>query len=81
MASGRIMRWALTLSAYEYGIEYRPAGKMGNADGLSQLPVEEAPDVVPLPGDVVLMMETLADTDSPGHDLSTNSNCQRLCVV
>ena len=81
MASGRIMRWALTLSAYEYRIEYRPAGKMGNADGLSRLPVEEAPDVVPLPGDVVLMMETLADTDSPGHDLSTNSNCQRLCVV
>ena len=65
MASGRIIRWALTLSAYEYRIEYRPAGKMGNADGLSRLPVEEAPDVVPLPRDVVLMMETLADTDSP----------------
>eukprot|EP00731_Ephydatia_muelleri_P020722 Em0013g449a len=81
MASGRIMRWALTLSAYEYRIEYRPAGNMGNADGLSQLPVEEAPDVVPLPGDVILMRETLADTDSLGHDLSTNSNCQRLCVV
>ena len=26
---------------------------------------QEAPDVVPLPGDVVLMMETLADTGSP----------------
>ena len=65
MASGRIMRWELTLSPYEYRIEYRPAGKMANADGLSRLPVEEAPDVVPLPGDVVLMMETLADTGSP----------------
>ena len=65
MASGRIMRWALTLSAYEYRIVYRSAGKQGNADGLSRLPVEEAPEVVPLPGDLVLMMEALADTDSP----------------
>ena len=55
MASGRIMRWALTLSAYEY----QKTGKQGNADGLSRLPVEEAPEVVPLPGDLVLMMEAL----------------------
>ena len=44
---------------------YRPAGKQGNADGLSRLPVEEAPEVVPLPGDLVLMMGALANTDSP----------------
>ncbi|KAL5479309.1 hypothetical protein EMCRGX_G022812 [Ephydatia muelleri] len=81
MASGRTMRWALTLSAYEYRIEYRPAGKMGNADGLSRLPVEEAPDVVPLPRDVVLMMETLADRDSPVTLTTIRTATARDCVL
>ena len=35
MASSRIQRWALTLSAYEYSIQYRPGSRLGNADALS----------------------------------------------
>ena len=35
MASSRIQRWALTLSAYEYSIQYRPGPRLGNADALS----------------------------------------------
>ncbi len=35
MASARVQRWALTLSAYEYEIEYRPGKDQANADGLT----------------------------------------------
>ena len=59
LASARIQRWALTLSAYDYSIVYRPGTEMGNADSLSWLPLPEAPASVPLPGETVLLMETL----------------------
>ena len=59
LASARIQRWALTLSAYDYSIVYRPGTEMGNADLLSRLPLPEAPASVPLPGEIVLLMETL----------------------
>ena len=59
LASARIQRWALTLSAYDYKIVYRPGTEMTNADLLSRLPLPEAPVSVPLPGETVLLMETL----------------------
>ena len=37
MASSGIQIWALTLSAYEYSIQYRPGSCLGNADALSRL--------------------------------------------
>ncbi|XP_064470040.1 uncharacterized protein K02A2.6-like [Ornithodoros turicata] len=39
-AASRIQRWALTLSAYNYQIEYKPGRQNGNADALSRLPIE-----------------------------------------
>ena len=65
MASARIQRWALTLSAYCYKMVFRPGKNQANADGLSRLPLDEAPECIPLPGDTVLMMEALSDTESP----------------
>ncbi len=59
MASARVQRWALTLSAYEYEIEYRPSKDQANADGLSRLPLHLEPSQVPQPGDTVLLMERL----------------------
>ena len=59
MASARIERWALTLSAYQYEIEYKPGSEHANADVFSRLPLAEAPKTVPLPGDTVLLMEAL----------------------
>ena len=59
LASARIQRWALTLTAYDYSIVYRPGTEMGNADSLSRLPLPEAPASVPLLGETVLLMETL----------------------
>ena len=59
MASARIQRWALTLSAYSYHIEFKPGSQHSNADGLSRLPLPDVPKQVPLSGEVVLLMESL----------------------
>lgn len=44
LAANRLARWALTLSQYDYTIEYRQSAKHGNAVALSRLP--EGPDIV-----------------------------------
>ena len=62
MASARIQRWALTLSAYSYSISYKPGAAHANADGLSRLPLPEQPAEVPLPGEMVLLFEALDST-------------------
>ena len=59
LASARIQRWALTLSAYQYKIAYKPGVCHANADVLSRLPLLEAPTNVPIPGETVLLMESL----------------------
>ena len=43
IVAARLQRWAVTLAAYNYDIEYRSTNNMGNADALSRLPVDEAP--------------------------------------
>ena len=62
MASARIQRWALTLSAYSYSIDYKPGAAHANANGLSRLPLQEQPAEVPLPGETVLLFEALDST-------------------
>ncbi|KAL5477033.1 hypothetical protein EMCRGX_G023772 [Ephydatia muelleri] len=64
MASSRIQRWALTLSAYNYQMVFRPGKNQGNADGLSRLPLAEAPEEVPTPGDTILMLQAFSDMSS-----------------
>ena len=59
MASARLQHWALTLSAYDYSIAYKPGAQNGNADLFSRLPLPEAPKEVPMPGETVLLLETL----------------------
>ena len=59
MASARIQRWALTLSAYNYNIQYRPGKQLANADLLSRLPLPDTISDPPLPGEMILLMETL----------------------
>jgi hypothetical protein len=42
MASGRIQRWAITLGAYDYVIQYKQGSTNANADALSRLPLQSA---------------------------------------
>ena len=62
MASSRIQRWALTLSAYQYTIRHRPGAQMANADAFSRLPLSVAPVSVPTPGDLVLLVNVLSES-------------------
>ena len=39
LASARIQRWALTLGAYNYKIQYKPGKENSNPDVLSRLPL------------------------------------------
>ena len=59
MASARIQRWALTLSAYDYRIKFKAGLENANADLLSRLPLPETPARVPDPGETVLLMDIL----------------------
>ena len=59
LASTRIQRWALTLSGYDYTISHKSGRDNLDADALSQLPLPNVPSDVPLPGECVLLLQTL----------------------
>ena len=64
MASARLQRWALLLGAYNYHIQYKPGRENSAADALSRLPLPDAPDDVPTPGEIIHLVENLMDTPS-----------------
>ena len=49
MASARVQRWAWTLSAYDYKVQYVPGKEHANADVFSCLPLLVQPREVPMP--------------------------------
>ena len=59
LASARIHRWALTLGAYDYTIQYKPGTTHANADVFSLLPLPDFPRTVPLPGETTLTLNML----------------------
>ena len=61
-ASARIRRWSLILSMYDYTISFRKTQDHGNADALSRLPLPEQPDTVPIPAELVLLVDQLNDS-------------------
>ena len=61
MASARIQRWALTLSAYSYSIRYKAGRKLANADAFSRLPRPVTPKDK-LPGEPVQLVNHLSGT-------------------
>ena len=62
LASSRIQRWAITLSAYNYSIKHKPGKKLSHADALSRLPLPDQPTRVPMPQDVVLVLNHISET-------------------
>ena len=62
MASGRIQRWALLLSAYDYSIQYKQGKTNANADALSRLPLPSDVRESEIPAEVVHLMEHLNST-------------------
>ena len=59
MASARVQRWALTLSAHDYKVQYVPGKEQTNADLLSRLPLPEQPKEIPMPEELVLLLKTI----------------------
>ena len=59
LPSAHIQRWAWTLGAYNYTMEYKPGRDHENADMLSRLPLLEAPTDVPVPSETILVVDML----------------------
>ena len=74
MASARIQRWALTLSAYDYVIEYKPGKEHANADVLSRLPLPNTSQTTPVPAETVFLMDTLQATPVTASQIKHNKD-------
>ena len=60
MATPRIKRWALFLSAYDYAWKYHAGKFMGHADAMSRLPLPDCgPELVRTPADIIFLLQTL----------------------
>ena len=59
LASARLQRWALTLSTYQYSIEYKPGQELANADALSRLPRAVTTVSAHLPGELIQLINYL----------------------
>jgi hypothetical protein len=60
LAAGRVQRWALFLSAYDYRLSHRKGALNGNADCLSRLPQEAELEDITQGGSSVFMMDLVA---------------------
>ena len=74
LASAHLQRWALTLSAYNHQIRYKPGKDNSNADVLSRLPLPESPSSVLLPGETVFLMDTLQTSPVNATHIKTWTN-------
>jgi len=59
MASARVQHWALTLNAYSYKVQYVPGRDNANADVFSRLPLPVQPAEIPMPEELVFLLENL----------------------
>lgn len=59
MASARVQLWTLTLSVYNYTVQYVPGKSHANADVFSRLPLPVQPREVPMPQKLVYLLENL----------------------
>ena len=62
MASSRMIRWALILQGYSYGLRHKAGSRNQNADALSRIPLGEHPAAksrVPVPQETINLIEML----------------------
>ena len=59
MASARVQCWTLTLSAYNYTVQYVPGKDNENADVFSRLPLSVQPKEVSMPQELVYLLKDL----------------------
>ena len=78
MAGARIQRWALTLAAYNYSIEYKPGPEHANADALSRLPLPVGPPTTNLPAETLFAMELLNSTPVSVNEIRTGTRCDPI---
>lgn len=71
MASPRVMRWALLLSAYQYQLCYVPGSQQGNCDALSRLPLPATPADVPSPPESIQLLEFMDASPVTAADIRT----------
>ena len=64
MASSRIVRWAIILSAYDYTIKHKSGKYLGNADALSRLPSPVTTQHDCVPADVTCVIDHLSSTST-----------------
>ena len=78
MASARIQRWALTLASYEYTIKYKSGPANSNADTLSRLPLPVTFSEVPVPSELVLLMEHMSSGPLTAAEVKTMTQWDRV---
>ena len=74
-ASSRIHRWSISLSSYEYDLEFCKTSAHTNADALSWLPLPVCPaeeDQVP---EIVLLLDHLSDSSVTAHQIKMATAC------
>jgi transposase InsO family protein len=69
MASGRIIRWSILLSSYNYTLKYVPGAKIPNADCLSRFPMKTMEQNVPAVGEEVLLLDHMDYTVMTSDDI------------
>ena len=69
MASGRIIRWSLTLSSYDYKLCYKPGCTIPNADCLSRFPLKTDEIEPPCVGEEVMLLEHIDTTNVKADDI------------
>ena len=57
--SARIQRWAITLGSYTYSVQYKPGKELQHADGLSRLPLPDTLKSVPIPLEIIHLVDIL----------------------
>ena len=71
LASARIQRWALILCSYTYSVQYKPGKELQHADGLSRLPLPDTLKSVPIPPEIIHLVDILNSSPITVSDIKS----------